>query len=235
MKYYLIENPLVEGKYYAKVIPSANFDEEQLKQHMMAKNTGQSESDINAVLTLRKNSIIELTSQGNYVNDGLAQYRPDIKGSFDEEGDSYDGGRHQIKVDVIPTVGYNKSFRDISVEKVNDVADRTNPIPTKFIDHGSDTINEVLTPGSIGQLTGRRLKIDPEASDEGLFFIAEDNTETRVATLVKNNPSELIFSVPELPAGFYSIQVRNRYNRATQLRTGEIKAAMEVLEGGGAS
>ena len=180
-------------------------------------------------MTLRRNCLTELTAKGSYVTDGLVQYRPDIKGSFDEEGDSYSAARHQIKVDVIPTIAFNKAFRDVVTEKVLDVADRTNPIPSTFIDHGSDTINEVLTPGSVGQITGRRLKVDIAAADEGVFFVAEDKTETKVPALVKNNPSELIFSIPALAPGFYDVVIRSRYRGGLTPRNGTFKEAIEVL------
>ena len=230
MKYYLVENPLVEGKYYAKVSPTGTYFEEDLIQYMLEKGTGQSESDIRAVITLWNNSILELAKRGYYVNTALEQRRPDIKGSFENEEDSYDPNRHQIKVDVIATNQFNKGFRDMSVEKVNDVADRTNPVPSKFIDHGSDTINEVLTSGGFGQLTGRRLKFDPEAVDEGLYFIAEDKSEAKVTTVVKNNPSEIIFGVPEsLAPNFYQLQVRNRFNKSIDLRVSTLTVDLEVL------
>lgn len=230
MRYYLVENPLVEGKYYAKINPAGTYGEEELIQYMLEKGTGQSESDIRAVITLWNNSILELAKRGYYVNTALEQRRPDIKGSFESEEDTFDANRHQIKVDTIPTTQFIKAFRDISVQKVNDVADRSNPVLSKYIDHGSDTIDEVLTSGSIGQLTGRRLKVDEAAADEGLYFIAEDITETKITTIVKNNPSEIIFGVPEgMAAGFYQLQVRNRYNKSNEPRVSTLKTSIEVL------
>lgn len=100
-------------------------------------------------------------------------------------------------------------------------------VPIKLIDHGSETLNEVLTPEIIAQLTGRKLKIDPEAADEGLFLVG-DYTEFRVASTVKNT-SELFFSVTKLLAEFYSIQVRKRIQWCFSYEQ-EIKTSMEVLQ-----
>lgn len=230
IKYYLIENPLVEGKFYARVQTANTYDEDALIKYMMTKNSGQSEADIRAVLTLRKSCIVELVGNSNRVNEDLSHFVADIKGAFNDPNDSFDSSRHQIKAESHTSVLFTRNIKNTPVAKVVDVADKTNPVTGKFMDHGSDTQNELLTPGSIGVLKGRRLKYNAAAEDEGVFLLNESGEETKIILIVKNNPSELIFGIPVgLADGTYTLEVRNRYNESKALKTNQLKYSLEVL------
>ncbi len=123
--------------------------------------------------------------------------------------DNFDSTRHQI----IPSVSPGKRLRtyfksQISATKIESV----NKIPNlrEFIDHFSGLKNGTVTPGNIGSITGHRLKIDPENSKQGIFFIAKNGSETKIVTLSFNRPSMLSFLIPlSLQKGEYSLEVRN--------------------------
>ncbi len=67
------------------------------------------------------------------------------------------------------------------VEKVEAVKPSPNPI--EYRDIGSDTTNDTVTVGNIGQLSGSRLKFDPAEADEGLYFVADAGGETKLSTV----------------------------------------------------
>ena len=50
------------------------------------------------------------------------------------------------------------------------------PNPIEYGDIGSDLTNNTLTPGNIAQLWRSRLKFDPKAADEGLYYVVGDHT-----------------------------------------------------------
>ncbi len=50
-------------------------------------------------------------------------------------------------------------------------------------------------------MTGSRLKFDPAQADEGIFFIPTGSPETKVATVHKNKPFQLVFLRPNLVGG----------------------------------
>ena len=50
--------------------------------------------------------------------------------------------------------------------------------------------------------------MDTSDENQGIFLIAEDGTEYRVAVYVTNTDSTQIFQIPELTAGNYELQVR---------------------------
>ena len=81
----------------------------------------------------------------------------------------------------------------------------------------------------MGQIIGHRLKFDPADPQQGIFFIASDDSETRVAIVGKNKPGELIFLVPDgLASGEYLLEVRAIPRGSHDLRTGALKATLTV-------
>ena len=117
-----------------------------------------------------------------------------------------------------------------TVEKVEAVKPAPNPI--EYRDIASDEINDTATVGNIGQLNGSRLKFDPAKADEGLYFVATAGGDTKVPTVQKNKPSQLVFLVPALVAGTYHLEVRARMGSGTssrQLRVGRLDATLTAV------
>ncbi|OGB67431.1 MAG: hypothetical protein A2Y94_10395 [Caldithrix sp. RBG_13_44_9] len=84
-----------------------------------------------------------------------------------------------------------------------------------------------MTRGGIGQITGHRLKFDPEDTKQGIFLVAEDGTETRITMVGVNKPSQLMFSIPSsLPAGNYTLEVRVIFS--SKLRSGKLTETLSV-------
>ena len=96
-------------------------------------------------------------------------------------------------------------------------------------DLGSGARNETLTPGNIAQLKGSRLKFDPADAAQGIFLVAPNGSETRVATVSRNKPAQLDFLVPALPAGTYRVEVRAALYKTNGLRKGALPAELMVV------
>jgi hypothetical protein len=81
----------------------------------------------------------------------------------------------------------------------------------------------------MGQVVGHRLKFDPEDAAQGIFFVADDGTETKVAVVGRNKPAELIFMVPgDLDAGEYTLEVRATLHGSNDVRVGALEAPLTV-------
>lgn len=104
------------------------------------------------------------------------------------------------------------------------------PVPTQLRDIGSSTTNDQLTKNNIGELSGARLKFDPDKTDEGIFFVpAGAGSVVKVTTVQQNKPAKLVFLIPDsLAAGQYLLQVRARAKGSTKLRSGELSALLTV-------
>lgn len=87
-----------------------------------------------------------------------------------------------------------------------------------------------LTPGTIGTLTGYRLKYDPASPDEGLFLVPEaGGPGVQVTAIQANKPRSIVFQVPSaLAPGAYRLEVRARMRDSEDLRTGTLAAVLTV-------
>ena len=231
MKYYLTPNHVKKGKYYAKVLTTQTMNEAQFIQYMLSKGTGQSLSDITAILTLRKECLEELTSAGYCVKEELDQRQAGIHGTFDSEDDFFDSKRHQLKVNIRPNAAHHKALQTKKVEKVQDIPDVSSPVISAVMDIGSNTKNKFLTSGGVVHVAGRRLKCDLTSPDEGVFLVRNDELTYRIAQMIRNKPSELIFNLPpDLAPGQYNLEVRNRISRSSDPLSGRMKERLEVLQ-----
>lgn len=102
------------------------------------------------------------------------------------------------------------------------------PEITQFVDFNSSESNAVLTPGGIARITGEELKFDQSQADEGVFFVAADGTETRVEVIASLTEGQLMFQVPALARGEYSVAVRRAYTSSRTLRRGQLDSTLTV-------
>jgi len=174
-------------------------------------------------------AIENLVLAGMNVNTPLANYGASIKGVFNGPADSYDPGRHQVVGTVSPGKRFRKAIRErAQAAKGEALKPRPNPVDAERADVNSGTTNSVLTPNGMGQLVGHRLKFDPADAAQGIFFIAEGGGETRVAVVGRNKPAELMYPVPALAAGDYTLEVRAKVYGGEDVRAGALEATLTV-------
>jgi len=148
---------------------------------------------------------------------------------FNGATDKFDQTRHSLDVGANPGSRVRKTVRD-NGSVVKDEAVKPAPNPIELRDIGSDTTNDQLTPGNIGQLSGSRLKYNPDNPDEGVYFLPVGvGGETKVTTVQKNKPAQVVFLIPAgLVRGQYHLEVRARISGGTELRTGRLDAVLTV-------
>ena len=234
IKYALFENNLTADPddYTAMVQISGSAAGDDLVQDIIDQGTTVNKPDILAVTAALKLACQRRVEQGQRVNYfGMVEFFPRIQGVFTGPLDGFDAARHRVDIGANPGSELREAVRTgAGVEKVEAV--KPSPSPIEYRDINSDTTNDTVTLGGIGQLSGSRLKFDPGKADEGLYFIATAGGETKVPTVQKNKPSQLVFLVPTLVAGTYHLEVRARMARGTsarELRTGRLDAVLTVL------
>ena len=235
IQYALFENNVTSDPddYMAVVDITSSAGGADLVQDILDQGSTVGEPDILAVTAALKLACQRRLEQGQRVNYfGMMDFFPRLKGVFAGPTDSYDPARHQIDVGANPGAELRDAVRNgATVTKVE--ALKPTPNPVEYRDVATDTANDALTVGNIGQLSGSRLKYDPGQADEGVFFVATTGGETKVTVLQKNKPAELVFLVPSgLVAGTYHVEVRARMGHGTaarELRIGRLDAALTVL------
>jgi len=229
--YALFENNVTsDPDDYAAVVQAIDSaDLDALIRRMLERGSTTTRADILAVMEDAIGACESLLLDGMRVNfGGLVELFPRMRGIFTGVTDSFDPSRHSVDVGANPGIRVRQTVRD-QATVTKDEAIKPSPNPLEYRDVGSDTTNDQVTPGNIGQLSGSRLKYDPAQADEGIFFLpTAGGAEIKVTTVQKNKPAQLVFLVPALMPGTYYLEVRARMRALADLRTGRLDAVLTV-------
>lgn len=226
IKYYLQPNPITPGPndQSARILANNVYDSESIIRKMLQRGTGSSESDMRAILHLFFNVVTDEVAEGNNVNLPIANFKPGITGLFQSKTDVFDYSRHAVKANVSNGLLLAQKMQSAILERTNQ------PLPTpvilEFTDINSGISNSRITPGGIGMIIGEELKFDPENASEGIFFV--NGTTTKVDVIASRTEGKLMFSIPQLPAGNYTIEVRRAYKTTSVIRTGALADILQV-------
>ena len=206
---------------------SANLD--ALIRRMIERGSTTTRANILAVMEDVIGACESMLLDGQRVNfGGLVELFPRVRGVFTGATDTFDPARHSMDVGANPGSRVRQTVRD-NASVVKDEAVKPTPNPIEYRDIGSDTTNDQVTPGNIGQFSGSRLKYDTGQADEGIYFLATGGGDTKVTTVQKNKPWALVFLVPSsLVAGTYNLEVRARIGGGSELRIGRLDPVLTV-------
>jgi hypothetical protein len=183
-------------------------------------------ADVLAVLDNFFTTIEGLLLLGFNVTTPGANYRVGIKGGFDGQTDSFTPGRNSVEASINPSARLRRAMQRAQVQK-QESSERL-PRPLNYTDLNTGELNNRMTPGGIGRLTGYRLKFDPADANQGIFFI--NGSTTQVDVVGKNDPSELMFLVPaSLTSGNYSLEIRSAIGNTAVLHTGLLADVLRVI------
>ena len=224
--YYLQPNPVAAdpNSHSARVLPHTIFDTDGIIKKMTQRGTGCTEADIRAVLHIYYEVVSDEVSYGNHVNTPLANYKPGIVGVFASAADSFDSSRHEIKANISSGVLMAQKMKVSTVTKIRKPEPK--PFILEYIDVNSGLSNSKVTSGGMGLITGEELKFNPENVEEGIFFV--NGTTTKVAVIGTRTEGKLMFTVPTLPAGNYSLEVRKAYQTTSAIRSGALPKVLVV-------
>jgi hypothetical protein len=231
-KYYLLHNPSTDNLhlYKAVILKSKTFKFDDVVDRMVSRGSTITRAEAYAVLEEFGLAIESIVKEGGKVVTHLFHIAPFIKGAFENEDDTFDPARHEVKLKVKPGSRFSETGFLIPVEKIR--RSRPEPILTQFKDNASDKLNSAITPGAACILKGSLLKFDETQPDQGIFFI---NTDTEMAwrvmgKLLRNKPGELIFNSPDdLVTGTYRLEVRTILRRTRDIRFGALPYNLAVL------
>jgi hypothetical protein len=229
LKYSLYPNHLTDDPddHMAIVQDQTSRNIEDIVDRMINRGSTVTKADALSVIEEYESAIADVLSDGDSVNTPLMRISASIPGVFEDQFDSFDSSRHYVRLNVNPGPRISEIAGDIEVEKKDTI--QPGPILKRFKDVNSDTTNETLSPGGVGEIRGSLLKLDPEEDDQGVFFIASDGTETRAETYIRNKPANLIFMIPDsLSSGEYEIEVRAILHNTKEVRSGRLKGTVVV-------
>ncbi|RKE04405.1 DNA-binding domain-containing protein [Marinifilum flexuosum] len=211
---HLTEDP---GDYLAVVTECTTSNAKKIMERMMGKGSTVTKAEGLSVIEEFEYAVVEEVKEGNIVSTDLFRISPSISGVFKDENDSFDPSRHSIKLNISPGPRLQEIISKIELKKV--AISTAEPVIEKFVDLKGKAVNESFTPGQMASIQGSFLKFDEEDTNQGVFFIAADESETRASDFIKNKPSELMFFVPdELTSGKFQLEVRTILHHSKVLK-----------------
>lgn len=216
IKYYLLKNALASTPETCKAVvePHTIHDAKSIIKQMLLRGTTLTEPDLVAALHLFFDVVTTEIKAGNHVNLPVVKFRPGISGTFKGLNDSFDATRHNVKVTASVGAALHKQLENRAVEKTTRPLKRA--ILLSFKDINSQSINDKITPGGIGQLDGNFLKLSSNNPFDKLSFVATNQQEFPVTVFATVAPRQLIFSIPaNLPLGDYQIVIQKTFGSST--------------------
>ncbi len=230
IKYYLQPNPITPdpNDQSARVVSNQVHDVESITKEMLRRGSTITEADVRAVLKVFFEVVTDEVAEGNNVNLPLVNIKPGIGGVFSNATDSFDPSRHFKKANLSAGVLLNEKMSFAVAEKITQPL--AAPVLIEFSDINSQTTNSILTRGGIGQIIGEELKFNPSNALEGIYFIAANNTATKVNIVASRTEGKLVFSIPStLTPGSYTLEVRKGYGTTTPVvRSGSLADTLQV-------
>jgi hypothetical protein len=214
--------------YTASVCAGQPVDMEEIIERIAEHDSTVSKPDVLCVLEDFFSAVERFLIEGRNVNTPLASFRVSIKGLFNGLNDAFDPTRHRIVPRVSPGPRLRKVVDSRAEALKQEEAGKRSPRPNEYVDVNTGAHDSTLTSGGMGQILGHRLSFDPADPQQGIFFVAADSSASRVQIVGRNRPSELMFTVPVLAPGSYTLEVRAILNDNHEVRSGRLEAALLV-------
>ena len=226
LEYFLILNKMTPDPFDCRAQPvtKGSKSEDDVIDIMIDRGSTVTKGEAKANLEEFCAAIIYLLKEGYTINTPLFKIAPSIGGVFTDENDVFDPARHQININLNPGERLAVVPQLIKVKKIE--ATNTLPFPKDLVDVTSGAQNSTLTPGGVVKLTGKRMKINPDEPEQGIYLVSGAQT-IKVDTIVTNHTSELVFVLPAtIPAGIYTLEIRGGINNS--LRVGKLADTLQV-------
>jgi hypothetical protein len=225
--YALHENKMTDDPddYYAVPAYTGSVTEDDLIEEMTSSGSTLTKGEAKLFFQQFKQAIHKKMVAGYTVNTGLFNIAPRVIGVFKNKNDRYDPARHAVSIKVSPGV----DLKEVEGKFTLSITETTKllPVLADFKDIASALMDQLVTIGGAGQITGHRLAIDTTDANQGIFFVGDNGQSTKAETIIRNKPSELIFMIPAtLTAGNYYLEVRNIPKGSKDIRTGRLDAQL---------
>ena len=213
----------------AVVAGSLKININDILDYMVAEGTGLTKPQALAYFEKLEQTIEHFIGVGATINTPLFKTRTTISGVFQNKKDEFSPDRHRVHVRMTAGIRLKQLESELSVRKVSRPANI--PEPIDFLDMPTQLENERIIPGNIAHIRGYDLKLNPEDLRQGVFFVPVDRPkeEIRVNTYYKIKPSELMFLVPPMPSGSYTVLVREIMRNHKSIRKGELPYVLQCL------
>ena len=191
---------------------------EEILQRINVRYTGLTPTQLLAASKELFEEISLIVENGDGVITPLVNIYPGMTGVYRGATDSFDPKRHRCRANCTAGTQINAAVKKIKTEKIIVPVALPHILEVKDIVSGS--VNEILSPGGVIQISGNKLKLVPELPDDGIYLLEENGAVTKLSVLVENKPARLIAMIPaDLPSGIYTLEVKASGTSHNPLKT----------------
>lgn len=230
MEFMLTKNPLRDdGKFFARIINQGGMSFEELLKEM-EDNTAIRKQDLRLAVTQFFKAVTDNLIKGLKVQTPLGTFKPTIRGSFNSLEEDFRPSaatnNHHLKILIRPSAELSGGvLPNLRAEKI---MENSIKYPSVIVyENSSDTMDDGYHPGNVLKMRGINLKFDPDAEDEGVFWINSAGESVKATSISHNTPSALHCQIPELAPGEYIVEIASRLKNH-QLRTAPLDDPITV-------
>lgn len=229
LHFHLIPNHLQPNanSFMAVSSNTKNYTIDDVFNRMVREGSTITKAEALAVFEEISQHIIEIVEEGNAVTTPLVNINSSVKGTFKDTEERFDPNKHRVRITIGTGKRLAKSTSEIKPQKVP--GKKRRPHITHIKDVESGTTNKTITPNGPVRIIGSLLQFEEDDPDQGIFFVdTNSREEIKVASPIKNMPSELIFVNPDLPAGTYKMEIRSIVYNTSKIRKGILNDSLKV-------
>ncbi len=211
--------------FKAQVRAYKTMNREEMIADMAEMNASVSRQEIIVVLDLMKAVIKKYLLMGFRVKTDLFNAQVTVKGGFASDEDEYDSDRHTVHVRMAPAADLKKiGAQNARMEKVRD--QEPEPALDRVYDFESQSKNGTVSPGHLAEMKGVNLDFDGNDEAQGVYFVGAADALIKAEVVHRLRGSTVLFKVPELSPGAYSLVVRRGFGN--EIREGRLKYMISV-------
>ena len=222
--YYLVNNVLTEkeGDKIAKVKRKKTRHMTDIANRIVKERTEYRAETILNIAKMINDTKKAYISEGDSVNDGLFIFEPTITGSFSNT--EFDDSIHTCVVNTRATKEMNEVLMQVTGTYNGHTVENGGASIDKIVDLITNLDTGEVTSGKVVTLTGNKIRIVPEEGEtpEDCIYITSHGTEQVYSPsdpLIINDPSKLVFTLPTLPADYYTLSIKTLFsNTSTDLK-----------------
>lgn len=190
--------------YSGRVKITGTLRNAEIADRIVAERTEYRKETIVNILEMADQKKVEAIAEGKSLIDGVGQYLATVTGVFEGAADTFNPKVHSLRVSYTPGKLLQAALKNVTA---NTRPAQVGPAINSIIDSTTGIANESLTPGGPAIITGSNILLRGEGPTIGVFFTSESGEKQKVALIVKNSISEIIFTIPALEAGQYTLSV----------------------------
>ncbi|WP_372641806.1 DNA-binding domain-containing protein [Ancylomarina sp.] len=230
MEYYISKNHLNknEENCIGRTSTIGIINKDDLIREIAKEGTGITSYEVESIFKRLEIVLSDLLKKGYGINTPILNITPSIRGIFKDWDDSFDPKRHLLQFKTSSGVILKKAAKETKLYKSEPTSYTIDIF--SFTSHNKNENKDILTPNSIGELKGNKLKFDDTDIKQGIFLIAEDGSECRIDVYAHNTKAKQLFQIPSILAtGKYVLELRSLPLHSSQLKSGRLDTPLFVL------